>query len=467
MTNIDEVSERLAKVEGLLLQCPHCAAALRSQRDSERRDRLAAIRGIEDHAERAGQFRELPLIDRRDLLAIDWRDALAFVSGFEPADVELALDSMGPGSRRDHVEIHFRVVEPRIRVNTISNWPPSRMPGCAIGERRNEHGEWITDDVAPRLEAAGLGHLVNRDAAGRLLFIGTWIDRDSPANLLALAVDALDLRGSRASRARPARHRLDRRTRRGGQRAGAARTLGGIGDRRDERWPGLATAEVCNRGIPHAPSDSRAQEALVTRDWFTAIHEAGHALIATCDRVEVTSATIVPSPGYLGLVIHKPTRNRISEIRISVAGPVAERLAGASWKMVIAGARTDAEHARVRARARAAVPQTNHVPMIAPGSSWTIDEVIAQARVTHARTTLDGWVTEAKPALDLEPIVLAVEGELVLHWDALTAIARALVERGTIDGERVRDLVAANPPADRARRDAEQSWEPLIKVLCA
>lgn len=93
-----------------------------------------------------------------------------------------------------------------------------------------------------------------------------------------------------------------------------------------------------------------------------------------------------------------------------------------------------------------------------------IADVIALGGVVAARPTLGCWATNARPAVQLEPVVRDVERELLRRWDALDAISRTLIVRGTIDGERVRQLYEAHP-RDEIRRDGEREWGRLLSAL--
>jgi cell division protease FtsH len=190
---------------------------------------------------------------------------------------------------------------------------------------------------------------------------------------------------------------------------------------------------------------SERRSALLTPDDvdIIAFHEAGHALAATlqpaCDPVH--KATIVPRGRSLGAVSTLPERDRVlvrrsrmvADLVMAMAGRAAEEIAFGAEE-VTGGALSDIEAATARAREMVTryglgtglSNRSDRSGLLAQDTLRLVDEEV-EALVSSCYATA---------------LRLLRENEA-----ALRALAAALVERETLDGDEVRAIAAPSVPA--------------------
>jgi hypothetical protein len=169
--------------------------------------------------------------------------------------------------------------------------------------------------------------------------------------------------------------------------------------------------------------------------WATAVHEAGHALVALGCGFPLQFVTVVPTETTLGGAAlgwaARPTVDEpavpvsdlgllLREACFAAAGPAAERIAG------YAGT-------------------TGH----------ELDAAQVRDRLWEAAHLLD-----MRSPVDWEGVLRAtVERYLRENWSAVERIASALVSEGTVSGDRARELVGDLPALDLQRvGDALEFW---------
>jgi cell division protease FtsH len=186
---------------------------------------------------------------------------------------------------------------------------------------------------------------------------------------------------------------------------------------------------------------------------ITAYHEAGHALVATLLPASdpVHKATILPHGRALGLVVRKPeedhfhtTRAQIdADLTVTMAGRTAERLVFAP-DQVTAGAAADIARANQLARRMVCEWGMDEImgPLQLPGNGAADNPAPAGE---STRTLADQRVRAT-----IEAAEQRAAGMLERYRAALEALAQALLERETLDGETVRRIVAAGGAAAAA-----------------
>jgi cell division protease FtsH len=186
---------------------------------------------------------------------------------------------------------------------------------------------------------------------------------------------------------------------------------------------------------------------------ITAYQEAGHALVATLLPASdpVHKATILPHGRALGLVVRKPeedhfhtTRAQIdADLTVTMAGRAAERLVFAP-DQVTAGAAADIARANQLARRMVCEWGMDEImgPLQLPGNGAADNPAPAGE---STRTLADQRVRAT-----IEAAEQRAAGMLERYRAALEALAQALLERKTLDGEAVRRIVAAGGAAAAA-----------------
>jgi len=171
----------------------------------------------------------------------------------------------------------------------------------------------------------------------------------------------------------------------------------------------------------------------------TAIHEAGHAVIAHVVGARIHRATVKSGDGYLGKVRHARTLSHATwyanddrahlrlgrEIKISLAGPLAERRAypGSRW-------RTGAHNDYIRVADR-------------------VDHIYPSMRKGDA-----GWRAQGHFWKLME---IETDWLLTKHWHCVKAVAKELLERETISGAQIRAAIFRANEDDLRRRLDKQA----------
>ena len=193
----------------------------------------------------------------------------------------------------------------------------------------------------------------------------------------------------------------------------------------------------------------KARGSLTMRDEerrITAYHEAGHALVASLlpHSDPVHKATILPHGQALGAVMRKPEEDRfhasrgrmLAELMVAMAGRAAEEIIFGHGN-VTAGASADIAHATRLAR-RMVV-------------EWGMDEEVGPVQLVEApgdadRPVLLGEQTRALADGRIKALITeslsSAHGLISAHRPALDRLAKALLERETLDGASVRGLIA-------------------------
>lgn len=166
-----------------------------------------------------------------------------------------------------------------------------------------------------------------------------------------------------------------------------------------------------------------------------AVHEAGHAVVATLtkgsDRVH--QATIIPRGAALGLVMRLPERDRFSvplskllaDLDVAMAGRAAEELV-LGKDNITTGASGDIDQA------------TNLAKKMV--TEWGMSEAIGMVRAVDEN---------GKPTAAAEPEIRKLIDEayaraktlLETHRDALDRLTQALLDKKTLDGTEVTEIV--------------------------
>lgn len=169
----------------------------------------------------------------------------------------------------------------------------------------------------------------------------------------------------------------------------------------------------------------------------TAYHEAGHAVVSVLTRCPVKKATIVPDGECLGEVFDYGSP---PSIRDDIYGGV-HNAATRRWlfrELMIF-------HAGVIAAARGMGVKPKSV---APGGRGDFDGLADDALKAFEdyQAKVDQSYTEA-------------EKLLVAHWEAVEAVAAALLEHRTLSGKRVRAIVMENGGCSYLVRGGQKSAE--------
>ncbi|MEV4212557.1 M50 family metallopeptidase [Micromonospora sp. NPDC049662] len=178
-------------------------------------------------------------------------------------------------------------------------------------------------------------------------------------------------------------------------------------------------------GIP--PANIAAEHDRIS----TAVHEAGHAVVATLTGIAVRYATLAPRDG-VGVVVLRPRRGgfpALESIAISCAGLIAEDVAGTDERWGIAEASQDGDVTNIRAAAR----------------DW------------HA-------ASDGVTVLDLIARSWELAFDLVLnHYGAVLAVAEHLLSsRRALTGPQIRGCISSAPTMrpESVPADAHAFWIP-------
>lgn len=168
-----------------------------------------------------------------------------------------------------------------------------------------------------------------------------------------------------------------------------------------------------------------------------AVHEAGHAVVACLTRGSdpVHQATIVPRGGSLGLVMRLPERDRISvpkfrllaDLDVMMGGRAAEEIVFGP-DSVTTGAASDIEQATRIARRMVA--------------EWGMSDALGMVRTADGEGRLPSRAEDEVRRIIDESYARA-KSLLEANRERLDRLALALLERKTLDGDEVREIVAA------------------------
>jgi cell division protease FtsH len=193
---------------------------------------------------------------------------------------------------------------------------------------------------------------------------------------------------------------------------------------------------------------------------ITAYHEAGHALVAcfTPGADPLHKVTIIPRGRALGLTMQLPTEDKYTykknyveaQIAILMGGRVAEEL---TQDDITTGAGNDIERATEMARRMVCEWGMSELGPLAFGSK---DEPVFLGREFAQRAD---YSQDTAIRIDHEVTRIVQSGYeraravLTRHREVLDRIARALLERETLDGEEVyntiREMTGQEPPPHR------------------
>jgi cell division protease FtsH len=177
---------------------------------------------------------------------------------------------------------------------------------------------------------------------------------------------------------------------------------------------------------------------------LTAVHEAGHAVVAALSQHAdpIEKATILPQGNALGFVMQAPDRDFVfhskarlrDRIRVAVAGRAAENLVFGD-DMVTTGAASDIQQATAVARAMVTQYGMSEAGFVAINPR---DPVLCetQGKMFHLIKSIIGQEQ------------VYVEALLKKNRAALDAVAHELESRETMSGDEVREIVRAQKSSD-------------------
>ena len=205
---------------------------------------------------------------------------------------------------------------------------------------------------------------------------------------------------------------------------------------------------------------------------ITAYHESGHALVTLMveESEPLHKITIIPrGTAYLGATLQLPEKDRYMESRTKLLGMLATLMAGRATEELVFGDITSGASSDLKQATRLArlmVCEWGMSAEIGPQTFGTHEELIFLGREV-SRTQdfsedtarkIDGEVNRL-----LRESYARARHILETHRERLEAIARSLLERETLDGREVEEIVkfgrilteqermAGGPPAEPAR----------------
>jgi cell division protease FtsH len=187
---------------------------------------------------------------------------------------------------------------------------------------------------------------------------------------------------------------------------------------------------------------------------LTAYHEGGHALVGLhCSASDpIHKATIIPRGRALGMVMRLPESDRLSmtlekmkaDIAVAMAGRVAEEIIFGS-KKVTSGASSDIKMATRMAQAMV--------------TEWGLSEEVGP--IFHGRSNEDMYASggsgdktrseKTSESIDREIKRIVDEGYnfakhiLTTHISQLHTLAKALIEKETLSGKQIKNLLLGLP----------------------
>jgi cell division protease FtsH len=183
---------------------------------------------------------------------------------------------------------------------------------------------------------------------------------------------------------------------------------------------------------------------------ITAIHETGHALVMklVAESEPIHKITIIPrGSAYLGATMQLPEKDRYTQGRVNLLGMLAALMGGRAAEELMCGDITTGARSDLREATRLArlmVCEWGMSPEIGPQSFGTGDEMVFLGReVTRAQTYSEATAQkiDAETGRILREAFAQARQILETHREVLEKIAAALIERETLDGVDVDDLL--------------------------
>jgi cell division protease FtsH len=201
---------------------------------------------------------------------------------------------------------------------------------------------------------------------------------------------------------------------------------------------------------------------------ITAFHETGHALVMklVAESEPLHKITIIPrGSSYLGATMQLPEKDRYTQGRVKLTGMLAALMGGRAAEEIMCGdittgARSDLHEATRLARLM--VCEWGMSPEIGPQTFGNGEEVLFLGR-EMTRATNYSEATAQRIDAETGRILREAHAEarriLETHRDVLEKIAAALMERETLDGVDVDDLL--NHGRIRTEEERQAKAEPL------
>jgi cell division protease FtsH len=194
----------------------------------------------------------------------------------------------------------------------------------------------------------------------------------------------------------------------------------------------------------------------------TAYHEAGHALVQqmTAETEPLHKVTIIPRGMYMGATMSLPVKERYTVSRLQLAGELAMCMGGRAAEETVfdditTGAHGDIRHATQIARNMVCVWGMSET--LGPQSYSENQELMFLGREV-ARTQNISEDTARKIDAEISRLLSEAHEKALRvvteHRDKLAMIAERLLERETIDGRDVEEIVAHGRVLTEDERDA-------------
>lgn len=178
---------------------------------------------------------------------------------------------------------------------------------------------------------------------------------------------------------------------------------------------------------------------------LTAYHEAGHALVLlyTPASDPIHKATIIPRGRALGMVMHLPEKDRVSETREQMTSRIAVAMGGRVAEEVFAG------HEKVTSGASSDIQMATRYAR-AMVTEWGLSEEMGpvyygSSNDHYSYKAVISESTAQKIDLEVKKIVdngyQTAKNIINKHRDKLDIIAKALLELETLTGEQINKLV--------------------------
>jgi cell division protease FtsH len=201
---------------------------------------------------------------------------------------------------------------------------------------------------------------------------------------------------------------------------------------------------------------------------LTAYHEAGHAIVMEVveESEPVHKVTIIPRGQALGATMQLPEKDRYTESRLKLKCMLSSLMGGRAAEEIVFGEVTTGasnDLKQVTNLARAMVCQWGMSESLGPQTFGDSDEPVFVGREMHRHSTIS---EETARKIDEEVSAMAraayeeATSILTRHRKALDVMAEELMERETIDGRDVKEIVEHGrvlTEVERAERDGTQT----------